>query len=180
MSTIDQPSARRKRPYATRMSEPYARRVTTLVGAIEPAQHGFMFLVADSRPCIRHAQNCFSLAAQQLEPAKPASPPEGGACPHRGSAGTDRAPSCRGRRRAELRLDAPLGVVTSSAPTTETAACWIAVTANGRFAYAGNAGGSVTAYRVAPDGSLWVLTNNTDGRGSPRQGDDRIVRLTFP
>ncbi len=30
------------------------------------------------------------------------------------------------------------------------------------------------------DGSLWMLTNNTDGRGSPREGDDRIlqVRLT--
>ncbi|MFD6178600.1 MULTISPECIES: PQQ-dependent sugar dehydrogenase [unclassified Isoptericola] len=26
---------------------------------------------------------------------------------------------------------------------------------------------------------LWVLTNNTDGRGSPRDGDDRLVRVTF-
>ena len=30
---------------------------------------------------------------------------------------------------------------------------------------------------VSPDGDLWVITNNTDGRGSPRQGDDRIIRF---
>ena len=28
---------------------------------------------------------------------------------------------------------------------------------------------------VAPDGNLWLVTNNTDGRGSPRDGDDRIL-----
>lgn len=28
-----------------------------------------------------------------------------------------------------------------------------------------------------PDGTLWMMTNNTDGRGDPRAGDDRIVQV---
>ncbi len=30
-----------------------------------------------------------------------------------------------------------------------------------------------------PDGTLYILTNNTDGRGNPRPGDDRILQLTL-
>ncbi|HWS52425.1 MAG TPA: PQQ-dependent sugar dehydrogenase [Microbacterium sp.] len=30
---------------------------------------------------------------------------------------------------------------------------------------------------IAPDETIWALTNNTDGRGEPAEGDDRIVRV---
>lgn len=38
--------------------------------------------------------------------------------------------------------------------------------------------GRLRAVEVAPDGSLWVVTGNTDGRGRVRDGDDRVLRVT--
>jgi 6-phosphogluconolactonase len=51
-------------------------------------------------------------------------------------------------------------VISGSVATTETSACWIAITSNGRFAYATNAAsGTITGYAIK-NGALTRLTDD--------------------
>ena len=43
--------------------------------------------------------------------------------------------------------------------------------------YAGQLG-RIRDVVAGADGTLWLITNNTDGRGSPRDGDDRLLQVS--
>jgi DNA-binding beta-propeller fold protein YncE len=54
-----------------------------------------------------------------------------------------------------------LVVLASSVPTTETAACWVEMSRNGRYAFTTNAGSSsISAFRSGRDGSLTLTTED--------------------
>ena len=56
-----------------------------------------------------------------------------------------------------------LQAISPATATTETAACWVVISNDGRFAYTTNTGsGSISGYRVAKDGSLTL--RDADGR----------------
>ena len=63
----------------------------------------------------------------------------------------------------QLSEDGDLAVLSASAPTKQTAACWAIVSKNGRYVYTSNTGsGSISGFQVGPHGSLQLLT--ADGR----------------
>lgn len=69
-----------------------------------------------------------------------------------------------------------LSVISASVPTGQTAACWIAVSRNGKFAYSTNAGsGSVSAYRVGTDGSLSLIDGDAGITGDGTSPIDASV-----
>jgi 6-phosphogluconolactonase len=65
--------------------------------------------------------------------------------------------------------DGALRTVTASLPVGQGAACWVAVSPNGRFAYTGNAAGGITGFAIGRDGSLTAL--GTMNLQSPRDLD---------
>jgi 6-phosphogluconolactonase (cycloisomerase 2 family) len=68
----------------------------------------------------------------------------------------------------ELGAAGALRVVSGSVPTQQTAACWIAVQRNGRFAYTTNAGsGSITRFALSPEGVLSALPGATPTAAGP-------------
>jgi 6-phosphogluconolactonase (cycloisomerase 2 family) len=49
-------------------------------------------------------------------------------------------------------------LMSASVPTTQTAACWVVITNNGKYAYTTNTGsGSISSYQIAKDGSITLL-----------------------
>jgi 6-phosphogluconolactonase (cycloisomerase 2 family) len=57
--------------------------------------------------------------------------------------------------------------ISPSVPTTQTAACWLDVSPDGKWAYVGNAGsGTVSTYRISHDGSIVLAANSSLGMGA--------------
>jgi 6-phosphogluconolactonase (cycloisomerase 2 family) len=62
-----------------------------------------------------------------------------------------------------------LSVISPAVGNTQVAACWIAISNNGRYAYTTNAGsGTISSYQIAEDGALTLLnpTAGVTGAGS--------------
>jgi len=62
-------------------------------------------------------------------------------------------------------------VISASLPVGQGAAYWVAVTPDGRFAYTGNASGSISGYSIGKDGSLTALTPGGLTAASTRPND---------
>jgi 6-phosphogluconolactonase len=63
--------------------------------------------------------------------------------------------------------DHRFAVVSASVPTGQTAACWLVVTKNSKFAYTANAGGdSVSLYSLNRDGGLTLINGRAGEPGT--------------
>jgi 6-phosphogluconolactonase len=68
--------------------------------------------------------------------------------------------------------DGALGLISASVPALQGATAWIAVTSDGRYAYAANAAtNSITGFAIARDGSLTRRAEDGHDADSPRPND---------
>ncbi len=96
------------------------------------------------------------LASAPMLHASSGATPFGFAFAHRTLVVSEAGPSAASSYR--VGGDGSLNLVTGSLGTNQVAACWVATTPNGRFAYTINAGSaSVTGYAVGSDGALTRL-----------------------
>ncbi len=74
---------------------------------------------------------------------------------------------------SSYRLDGTglLRPITAALAVGQGAACWVVTTTDGRFAYTGNASGSISGFAVARDGSLTALTPGGLTAAAPRPND---------
>jgi 6-phosphogluconolactonase len=74
--------------------------------------------------------------------------------------------------------DGVIDPITASAATTETAACWIVATKDGRFTYTTNTGsGSISGYRISSGGELSLLdADGVTGETGPGPIDMALTR----
>ncbi len=74
-------------------------------------------------------------------------------------------------------FDAARPVVSSaSVPDTQTAACWVAITPNGRYAYVANTGSSsVSSYRIARSGQIALVSAVAGQTGTGSAPSDSAV-----
>ncbi|MEZ4868629.1 MAG: beta-propeller fold lactonase family protein [Caldilineaceae bacterium] len=73
-------------------------------------------------------------------------------------------------------VDRRLTLISASVPTGQTAACWIAVTKDGKYAYSTNAGSaSLSGYQVNTDGSLTLLNSRAGETGDGTGPTDAAV-----
>jgi 6-phosphogluconolactonase (cycloisomerase 2 family) len=72
--------------------------------------------------------------------------------------------------------DGELDTVTASAPDFQAAACWIAITRDGRYAYATNTGSdNISGYAIVEDGTLELL----DAEGVTATAGDAPADMAF-
>ncbi len=73
--------------------------------------------------------------------------------------------------------DGPLELISGSVPDAQSAACWVVVTRNSRYAYTSNtASGNVSGYRVSRHGALSLLTRGgVTGDVGPGSGPTDLV-----